>query len=231
MAIVSVPDFLPSKSGLQFGNDFPKVPVRSITVPHFGDVGIGDASGGLCGGMAYTVADLFEEGVAPPDDDEPPAPRSKLFNYLVDRLIDSFDVPWGVARYFEWMQLPDEDHFFFRGAPRRVLQEEWPVIRERIDNGHPCPLGLVTVRSLNPMDLKFNHQVTAYAYEIDGDSGDVTLWVYDPNQPGDDNVFLTLAPGDAKTQPSISYSGGMTVRAFFRTSYTPNAGVRAIAKR
>src|SRR5947209_19863699 len=46
--------------------------------------------------------------------DAPPSPRSRLFKYLVDRLIDSFDLPWGVARYFEWMQLPDDDHLKYR---------------------------------------------------------------------------------------------------------------------
>src|SRR5947209_6265157 len=123
-----VPNFAPSTSAWHFANDFPKVPVKTIEIPHIGDVPIGDASGGLCGGMVFAACDLVSAGLAPPAAAGPPSPRTKLFRYLVDRLINSFDVPWGVARYFEFMQLPDDDHFFFRGAARRSAQDEWPGV-------------------------------------------------------------------------------------------------------
>ena len=35
-----------------------------------------------------------------------------------------------------------------------------------------------------------NHQVLAYAYEVEGDA--VTLRIYDPNWPGRDDVILDL---------------------------------------
>src|SRR5689334_9274155 len=68
------------------------------------------------------------------------------------------------------------------------------MIRADIDAGHPSPLGLVTIKSYWPGDLGANHQVLAYRYLESGT--DVTLWVYDPNQPDNDNVtiaFSTLA--------------------------------------
>lgn len=221
MGSASVSGFLPSTSGFRFPNAFPKVPVRTVPIPHIGEIPLGDASGGLCGGMIFAVRDYHEAKTPVPGDTDPPAPRSKLFKYLVDRLLDSFDLPWGVARYFEWMQLPDEDHFFFRGVARRSVQDEWPKVRDDIDAGRPAPLGLVTVRSLNPVDLKFNHQVLAYGYDVDDGTGAIALRVYDPNRPGDDTPRLTVTPGDDSRPPALSYPGGPTVRAFFRTAYRP----------
>lgn len=57
-------------------------------------VPIGDASNGLCGGMAFAVRDYFEAGKPPPDDAEPPS-EGGLFDHIVDRLFDSFDLPLG----------------------------------------------------------------------------------------------------------------------------------------
>jgi hypothetical protein len=231
MASVIAAGFLPSKSGFHFANDFPKVPVRTIPIPHVGEIPIGDASGGLCGGTVFTARAVFEQGLTPPPGEAPHSPRTKLFNYLVDRLIDSFDLPWGVARYFEWMQLPDEDHFFFRGAARRTWQDEWPSLRADLDAGHPAPLGLVTVRSLNPAALKENHHVLAYAYDLADGGGTLTLRVYDPNLPNDDSVRLTLTGGSGEGLPTVSYSGGMAVRAFFRTPYRPRTDIQGILGR
>src|SRR4051794_16323129 len=114
------PDFLPSRSGYHFPNAFPAVPVRTIPIPHFGDIPIGDASGGLCGGMVFAVRALHARRLDPPAGPDSPEPGSPLFTYLVDRLFDSFDLPRDVARYLEWMQLPDDDHLFLRGLARRT---------------------------------------------------------------------------------------------------------------
>ena len=218
---VRVPGFLPSTTAFHFPNSFPKVPVRTIPIPHVGEIPIGDASGGLCGGMAYAARDFFQAGVPVPPETDPPGPRTKLFRFLVDRLFDSFDLPWGVARYFELMQLPDEDHFFFRGAARRSIQDEWPRVRQEIEAGLPAPLGLVTVRSLNPMDLKHNHQVLAYGYDLDEDARTMEVRLYDPNREDDDTARLVLTLGDDETAPAIEYPGGPPVRAFFRSAYSP----------
>lgn len=62
----AVPGFLPSASGIAFPNRFPRVPVRRIGIPGIVSVPIGDASNGLCGGMAFAVRDYFEAGKPPP---------------------------------------------------------------------------------------------------------------------------------------------------------------------
>jgi hypothetical protein len=212
----SVPGFLPSSSGFHFPNQFPDVPVRTIPIPLFGDLPIGSAAGGLCGGMAYAVRDMLEAEVAPPPDANPPAPGSPLFNYLVDRLIESFDIPRGIARYFEWMQFPDDDNWFVRGVVRRTLDDTLPRVRDDIDHGHLSPLGIVVARSINPSDLRFNHQVLSYAYDI-GANGDISISLYDPNRPNDDDARMTIAVGGDR--PAISYPGGPAVRGFFRSEF------------
>jgi hypothetical protein len=53
----AVPGFLPSRQGFRFANDFPHVPLRWIGVPGVIRIPIGDASNGLCGGMAFAARD------------------------------------------------------------------------------------------------------------------------------------------------------------------------------
>ena len=130
MTTRTVPGFLPSTSGFAFANDFPKVPVRHIGIPGVVSVPIGDASNGLCGGMAFAARDYFEARMPPPPDTEPPG-SGPLFEYLVDRLFGSFDLPFGPARYLQLMSplLPDGETTWsrlglvpraarFRGRPR-----------------------------------------------------------------------------------------------------------------
>jgi hypothetical protein len=52
--------------------------------------------------MAFAAPDYFEAEHPPPADTEPPQ-RGALFDYLVDRLFDSFGLPLGPARYLELM--------------------------------------------------------------------------------------------------------------------------------
>src|SRR5438105_768031 len=103
MASNSVPDFKPSTSGLHFDNDFPeKTPVVTATLPLFGEVGFGDAHGGMCGGMVFAVRDFFEAGVPAPAAADPPAAGTPLFEFLARRLLASFHLPLGPVKYYEW---------------------------------------------------------------------------------------------------------------------------------
>ena len=52
-------------------------------------------------------------------------------------------------------------------------------------------VGLVRQTGWNPFKLTNNHQVLAYAYEVDGDA--VTLRIYDPNWPGRDDVGISVS--------------------------------------
>jgi hypothetical protein len=130
---VRVEGFLPSKHGFRFSNCFPCGPVVTVRLPGLGLVPFGDASRGLCGGMAFAVRDYFDAGEAIPVPEEPPEPGSPLFNYLVRRLWDSFLLPGGPFRYYAWMRLRDDVIF------RRTLTEGWPRIRTELDRGRLVP--------------------------------------------------------------------------------------------
>ncbi|HEX5902645.1 MAG TPA: hypothetical protein VF028_05975 [Actinomycetota bacterium] len=221
----AVPGFLPSASGIAFPNRFPRVPVRRIGIPGIVSVPIGDASNGLCGGMAFAVRDYFEAGKPPPGLGDAPG-EGTLFDYLVDRLFDSFDLPLGPARYLKLMSphLPDGETFLSRfgigphGRAWLMVREEWPKVRADIDAGHPSPLGLVRVKSNDPFDLKENNQVLAYGY--DQEDGALTLRLYDPNLPKRDDVTMSFSLADPNAPtPVRSFPGGPRIFAFFRVPY------------
>jgi hypothetical protein len=222
----SVPGFLPSRFGLHFPNEFPQVPVRRIGIPGVISIPIGDASDGLCGGMAFAARDYFEAGRAPPPDTTPPA-GGPLFDYLVTRLFASFGLPFGPVRYLELMNpsLPDGETVLSRfglaphGRAWRTIRVEWPRIKADIDAARPSPLGLVKVKSRSPLDLKQNHQVLAYGYVLDGNR--LSLRIYDPNHPDRDDVSISLdLSNPAQPQGVTTSPPGRPVLAFFRVNYT-----------
>jgi len=186
---------------------------------------IGDASNGLCGGMAFAARDYFEAGRMPPADTAAPG-EGRLFDFLCERLFDSFDLPMGPARYLELMSplLADGESFWSRagllphGRAWRTIRDEWPKVRADIDAGHPSPLGLIKVKSSDPRQLKQDHQVLVYGYDLTG--GVLTLRLYDPNQPGRDDVMLSLSLVDPTRPAAITPSPPTgAVYAFFRVAY------------
>lgn len=223
----AVEGFAPSTSGFRFPNAFPHVPVRRIGIPGMLSVPLGDASNGLCGGMVFGARDHFEAGRTPPPDTTPPG-DGPLFDFLVDRLFDSFCLPWGPGRYLALMSplLSDGETLWSRlgfgphGRSWQMVRDEWPKIRADVDAGHPSPIGLVTVKSSDPFDLKEDHQVLVYGYDLDG--GAVTLRLYDPNQPGRDDITLRFDTGDPTRPQTVAVRpGGPPVLAFFRVTYAP----------
>ena len=226
----AVAGFKASVDGLHFTNSWPSEPDVVIDAGPLGKIPIGDASNGLCGGMVYTVMDVFNAGLPPIPDTQHPAQGSPLFNYLVSRLFASFDLPAGVLKYYEWMNTPDHDTGIWfvtrRGVAWKTIMEEWPRIKADIDGGMLSPLGLVTVYTTDPTMLGHNHQVLAYAYEVD-DANVLTLHLYDPNtSPTEaDGVHLSLSLANPAHTTSITHnvSIGGDIRGFFRTSYAFNS--------
>ena len=228
---VRVPGFTPSVNGLHFINSFPSEPALSYDLPGIGRISIGDASNGLCGGMVFTVRDVFQTlGLAPVADVAQPAPGSPLYRYIVDRLIASFDIPHlGFMEYYEWMLMPDGDSAWpplitRRGVAWKTIVEEWPArIQPELDAGRLCCVGLVTVASPNPADLGRNHQVMAYGYDLDG-AGNLALHVYDPNtapaQADDVTISLSLLDPEHATPIRHNVGIGGPIRGFFRTDYS-----------
>ena len=72
----------------------------------FGRVGIGNAARGLCGGMVFGALDYWHAGTRRR---QPASTALGCFRFIVRRLIRSWHIPVGVARYYYWMNLPDAD--------------------------------------------------------------------------------------------------------------------------
>ena len=207
----AVPDFRPSTNGFRFTNDFPPDPTIEIDLGPAGTVGLGDASQGVCGGMAFAVRDYFEAGRPIPPDDTPPAKGRPLFDYITRRLIDSFNVPDGVLQYAEWMLTPSADVRLIIGSRMgtfsRTVTSSWPHVRADIDAGHPSPLGLVTVHTADLTQIGKCHQVLAFGYDID-DAQIVTLNIYDPNTGIEiaDEVWISFNAAAPHTVSPITHN-------------------------
>ncbi len=232
MTSVRVPGFAPSASAFHFANSFPHVPLREFNLSGIATLSIGDAANGLCGGMSYTAVDLFTAGVASPPDTSPPPEGTPAFDFLVQRQIDSFDDGVAPLRFFELMapSRPDREPSWgdvvgavgvdAHSRTHVMIDEEWPGIREDLDNASLCPLGLVRVVSADPTLLGRNHQVVAFGYDLDGTA--LSLRIYDPNWPNDDTVTLSLDVGDPGGSVTPVYSKpDAPVLCFFRTAYAP----------
>jgi hypothetical protein len=218
MPSARVPGFLPSTSGFRFGNAFPSQPL--LRVP-FAGLWIGNASRGLCGGMVFAACDLFHHGRRPPDDRDPPSHGSPLFGYLVRRLFDSFLLPWGPLRYYRWMTAPD-DHLL-----HHTVRLQWPRVRRELDAGRLAPLGLIRIRSRDPLRLGLNHQVLAYGYGLHEASGALDVAIYDPSHAGRDDLVLSL---NLREPDGVLSTSGEPFRGFFHTPYSP-AGAESFAAR
>jgi hypothetical protein len=201
--------FVPSGDGFAFANSWPSVPAVSIPLV-FTSLGIGNAARGLCGGMVYAALDYWYAGAAPTA--AQPAAGTPLFRFIVRRLVDSWQIPVGVSRYYRWMVLSDID------ARHQTISEQWPAVKAKLDAGVPATLGVVTVASANPMQLGANHQVVACGYSIAGT--EVTLNVYDPNSGPADGIWIRFNTAGAG---GFAHNLGLNrpVRGFFLTSYSP----------
>jgi hypothetical protein len=225
----SVPRFLPSVHGLRFANAFAPGPTVRLGLIDPRAVGIGDASAGLCGGMALTARDLWAAGVPAPCDTQAPANGGRRFRALVRRQVQSLDwlrVPLQYAvlavlhpeRAFDDGPRPSARGIVasLRRDPVRVptVRREWLRVRAELDAGRPCLLELIRVGGFTPAALVRNHQVLAWGYAADAagcadtatletEGGTIRLQVYDPNHPGDDRVELelTIAPDEGDGRP------------------------------
>jgi hypothetical protein len=219
--------FLPSQDGFVFTNAWPSEPAVALPTP-LGDIDIGNAAAGLCGGMVFAALDYWHAGIGLPA--VRPAEGDALYRYLVRRLVDSWHLPAGVAQYYQWMNLPDGDTGFDalgqrvvidRGIAWRTIQAQWPQVTADLDHGTPAALGLVTVASASPADLGQNHQVLAYGYRAS--ASQVTVRVYDPNSGQNDGIYIQFDPRTPDNPTTFAHNINIArpVRGFFRTAYAP----------
>jgi len=232
---VVVPDFLPSRNALPFTNRFAPSELAHISMPDpFSDIPIGNAANGLCGGMSFVTADYYHEGSrANPDPVTPPA-GSPLFVNIVTRLFESFDLPDGVAEYLKLMDplYGDTDNLIDNGRAWQMAHVQWPRIKAVIDEGQPCPINLVMVKSLLPTDLGQNHQVLVYGYKLSGNL--LVLRIYDPNsaakQPDSIMMTLDLSRTDRRIVVDKNFVEGMPIYCFFVPPYHPRKPVGGVER-
>jgi len=205
-----VPGFLPSRQGLHFANSYPKGPTVKFGPIDPRWIGVGDASAGLCGGMCFTVRDLFEAEASVPPDREPPANGSARFKSIVRRQVQSLDYFRLPIRFYRRSAFGSS---LGRDRIKQTFEREWPKIRREIDEGRLAMLGLIRVAGKNPFKLTGNHQVIAYGYAEDGRG--VTLRIYDPNWPDNDNVTAVLRLDEALRPTSLESSTGEPLLGYF----------------
>ncbi|HEX5013475.1 MAG TPA: hypothetical protein VFV72_04875 [Candidatus Limnocylindrales bacterium] len=212
-----VPGFLPSTHGLHYANAWPPGPTVKFGPLDPRIIGVGDAKNGLCGGMCYTVRDLFEAGVTVPADRTPPDNGSPRFNSIVRRQVQSLDYLRLPVRFWVRSALGGS-----LGADRAssTYDHEWPAIRHEIDEGRLANVGLIRVAAVNPFKLTGNHQVIAYGYAEDGRG--VALRLYDPNHPDRDDVTATIHLDGALRPTHIEQSTGEALLGFFSYKYVPS---------
>jgi hypothetical protein len=149
-------------------------------------VPITHSNAGLCGGMVFTLMDYYAHHLLPPAQTASPKSRNDiLFQYIRDRLFDSFDVGGQGHRFLGYSSphYPNGDEGVIqtlgltRGRSWVTYREAFPEIQADIDAGRLAPVGLIQTDNL---DIGKNHQVLAYAYEKSGQ--EVTLYIYDPNE-------------------------------------------------
>jgi hypothetical protein len=217
--------FVPRQHGFQFANAFPSVPDITIPIP-LGRIELGDASKGLCGGMVFCALDYFLAKRPIPTIQIPPT-TGILFDSIVRRLLNSFNLPLGILSYIVLMHpdYPDGEtrsggpNFAPHGRAWQTIRVEWPIIKTILDSGTPCPLGLVLVKSTDLSQLGQNHQVLATGYDVSNDL--LTLFVYDPNYPERDDLTLSMSLANPEQPTPITYSvrNERPVFAFFHVNY------------
>jgi hypothetical protein len=180
----AVPGFLPSRHGFRFRNAWPSGAARTINLG-IAKIPIGDTGRGLCGGMAFAACDRFARGEDAPADLAPPKQGDALFKEIVDRQFDSFGRLFVVPLRF-WLSSARSQ----ARRDRETVRDAWPTIRVAIDGGKPAMVGLVRIAGWNPLAVRLGHQVVAFRY--DESATGITIWIYDPNHPGDDDVRLTV---------------------------------------
>jgi len=221
-AAAVVPGFRPAEHGLHFANAFPRVPALWFPLGPLVRLPIGNAADGLCGGMSLLVKERFEAGRPVPPDRTPPGPGTPLFESIVRHQVVSLDWLRVPLRFYSLQAFrPERTDPFARLLGRRSRTSEtvheWHRVRAEIDAGRLAPVGLIRTISPNPLLLGHNHQVLAFGYEVVDDR--LSLRIYDPNHPDQDDIELRMRLGvDRRGPATMLQTTGEPLFAFFLES-------------
>jgi hypothetical protein len=218
-----VPGFRPSTHAPLFRNGpWPaglKLTIRVVGIPV---LSLDATRWGLCGGMTFLTRDSVEAGgpqLCAHDSSRIPL---ALAQHLLRRQIDSVKAGSMVTRWLTSVWQPDHGTRLWGRSLAQVTAAECTAIMQEIDAGQLCPIGLVAARRWIPWDVFKNHVVLVWGYDRDGDW--LTLYTYDSNFPGRDDITLRLDLSSSGSDTQITTNGtdGPTagrLRGFFRLPY------------
>ena len=128
----------------------------------------------------------------------------------------SLAVPVVPLKVMEWMLRDDDD------VAQQTARREFSRVQSRITRGNPAVICLIRAGGVsNPTR---NHQVVVVGYDLDEVTGQLTLFLYDPNHPGQETQITMHRPEAGRrhvsaTEVALSQSTGEPLRAFFVLDY------------
>ena len=189
--------FDPKKHGFHFDNDF-TVRLKDLN-SNLGNMELGN---GLCGGMSLMAMRKFAEGQKISTATELPPRGSALRNSILAAQYDSlFPKTWFTFGW--WMNRPTKPGTFKPHTIGHETKLEWPAIKESIERGAPCVLGIVI--SGKGVSIASNHQVLAIGYRYNKKTKKVIIETYDPNHH-DKITYYHMDFGASKNQLNAYYT-------------------------
>lgn len=203
-------EFRPSVHGWAFQNRF-RYPASMLGL----SVPVSPAFG-LCGGMCWSALDRYHAERLPTALDAP-SPGEPLYEELLQRQLNAL-ASNGWRRVHEWQAKPDVSSRFRRNDIGTATLAEFRRVRRLLDSGEPALLHLVRMAGpfANPTE---NLQVLAWSYLENRTAGHVRISVYDPNQPGNDKLYIELALRREDGRVALRQSSGEPLRGFFVVEY------------
>lgn len=159
---------------------------------------------GLGAGMCWSALDRYFAGVTIPRELTAPRDGDPLHAELVRRQAAAVAGLWPQVR--EWQALSE------RAVTART-RTAWLAIRSSLDAGEPVLLGIL------PSSDGYTRGHSAWHVLATGWSAQerrITLSIYDPGRPGDNDACLGFSLGGAL---DARLTGGQKVRAFFALPY------------
>jgi hypothetical protein len=207
-------DFSPLQNGFHFKNNF------------VNEVLLGIKTYGRCGGMSYASLDYYFAGKPVPSyqpSDFPgplniPPDGDQLADYIYDRQLDSMsEFALQLASWkLDW------------DSAEELTNQEISEIRQSIDNETPVPLGLLVDSPI--WNVGNNHQVVAYGYRYDPNTGKTDVYIYDNNFP-DKEVLLSPSADGSRIEEIVDGVTQDTWHGLFVEDYTreepPDVGIDA----
>ncbi len=210
--------FTPLAHGFNFQNQFSGLPCLFHKNLKFFDLVhqllFSKHSYGLCGGICFAALDYFYSGKERPLIDLDFGVSKFLHSYLFKRQNDTYGVLGKIVLKFAlWTLMSD-------ATLQTKTHQEFSNIQLSLNQNKPVVLGLVYVHISKSLAIWSNHQVIAYGHSAD--LQDKTLYLYDPNFPGCEDIVIELTSakeGFQCFQKNLQTNQMIPVRGFFEIPY------------